>query len=140
MPTREQRTDTLVGTIDSRLENWSRDRAEKREAESCSEQLCRAHERTVKNFFFKNWGGPSANFYKTEGARLQIFKKLGGGAGPPQAPMDGTPMVERLLFIRPGFKMASQLSILPNTRPVRCSRVANSVNRSTYRYLTESFD
>ena len=42
-----------------------------------------AHERTVKKFFFKNWGGPSANFYKTEGARLQIFKKLGGGAGPP---------------------------------------------------------
>ena len=52
---------------------------------------CR-HERTMKIFFLLNWGGPSANFKKTEGARLQIFKKL-GGPGPPQAPMDGTPMV-----------------------------------------------
>ena len=32
--------------------------------------------------FSKNWGGPSASFQKN----------LGGGAGPPQAPMDGTPM------------------------------------------------
>ena len=33
----------------------------------------RLNERTVKINFFKNWGG----------ARLQIFKKLGRGAGPP---------------------------------------------------------
>ena len=32
---------------------------------------------------------------KTGGARLQVFKKTGGGGAraPPQAPMDGTPMV-----------------------------------------------
>ena len=41
------------------------------------------HERTVKKFFKQNWRGPSANFKKPEGARLQIFKTLGGGPGPP---------------------------------------------------------
>ena len=49
------------------------------------------HERTVKIFFFQNWGGPSANFKKLRGPVCRFLKNW-GGAGPPQAPMDGTPM------------------------------------------------
>ena len=87
VPTRVQWTDTLVNTLASRLENWSRERAEKRKAKRPSEQLC-----------------PAPPFNRV---RLQ--------------------------------EIGPKLAILPNTRFMSCSRVANSDNRSTYRYRTESF-
>ena len=59
------------------------------------------HERTVKiNFFLKNWG-----------ARLQIFKKTGGGARPPPAPMDGTPMTLHRLAWPPKLSREAIASI-----------------------------
>ena len=61
----------------------------------------------MNNYFSKskvtNLRGQSNGllFFKiTVGARLQVFKKTGGGQGPPPAPMDGTPMLTAVKFVK----------------------------------------